>query len=61
MAVTFPGETDEYRQARDRLLTEEVELRRRMDRVAETRRALPPGGPIPDDDVFAGAFSLNGR
>jgi len=56
MAVTFPGETDEYRQARDRLLTEEVELRRHMERVAEARRALPPGGPIPDDYVFTGAF-----
>ena len=41
MAVTFPGETDEHRQARDRLLTEEVELRRHMERVAEARRALP--------------------
>src|SRR6476620_3882293 len=56
MGVTFPGETSEYRQARDRLLVEEVELRRHMERVAVARRALPPGGPIPEDYVFAGAF-----
>jgi predicted dithiol-disulfide oxidoreductase (DUF899 family) len=52
---TFPGESAEYRAARDRLLEQEVELRRAMEAVAGSRRALPPGGPVPDDYVFQGA------
>jgi predicted dithiol-disulfide oxidoreductase (DUF899 family) len=49
MTITFPGESAEYRVARDRLLAQEVELRRRMEAVAEARRALPPGGVVPED------------
>jgi predicted dithiol-disulfide oxidoreductase (DUF899 family) len=41
--------------ARDELLRQEVELRRTMERVAEARRALPPGGVVPEDYVFRGA------
>ena len=55
MGVRFPGESPEYRVARDRLLEEEVELRRAMEAVAVARRGLPPGGPIPEDYVFQGA------
>jgi predicted dithiol-disulfide oxidoreductase (DUF899 family) len=55
MAVTFPGESAEYRAARDRLLAEEIELRRAMERVATARRELPPGGAVPEDYVFEGA------
>jgi predicted dithiol-disulfide oxidoreductase (DUF899 family) len=55
MGITFPGESQEYRAARDRLLDEEIELRRATERVAEARRALPPGGAIPQDYVFQGA------
>ena len=44
----FPGESDEYRRARDALLQEEIELRRHTERVAEQRRALPVGGAAPD-------------
>jgi predicted dithiol-disulfide oxidoreductase (DUF899 family) len=54
MGVTFPGESAEYRAARDRLLAREAELRRAMEAVAEARRALPPGGPVPEDYVFQG-------
>ena len=36
------NESKEYRQARDALLDEEIELRRHIVRVAEQRRALPP-------------------
>jgi len=54
MSVTFPGESAEYRAARDRLLAREVELRRAMEDVAAARRALPPGGPVPEDYVFQG-------
>jgi predicted dithiol-disulfide oxidoreductase (DUF899 family) len=52
MSTTFPGESPEYRAARDRLLEQEVELRRTMEGVAAARRALPPGGVVPQDYVF---------
>src|SRR5919198_1506603 len=54
MSITFPGESPEYRAARDRLLAQEVELRRAMEDVAVARRALPPGGLVPTDYVFDG-------
>jgi predicted dithiol-disulfide oxidoreductase (DUF899 family) len=44
----FPNESAEYRQARERLLAEEIELRRQIQRVAEQRRSLPPGGIAAD-------------
>jgi predicted dithiol-disulfide oxidoreductase (DUF899 family) len=47
-AKRFPGESDDYREARDALLHEEVELRRHAERVAEQRRALPVGGAVAD-------------
>ncbi len=50
--VRFPNESAEYRKARDLLLAEEIELRRHMERVAEQRRALPPGGKVTEDYVF---------
>lgn len=46
MSTRFPGESPAYRAARDRLLAAEAELRRALERVAEQRRALPPGGPV---------------
>jgi predicted dithiol-disulfide oxidoreductase (DUF899 family) len=54
MNIAFPGESAEYRAARDRLLEQEVELRRAMEDVAAARRALPPGGVVPADYVFEG-------
>jgi predicted dithiol-disulfide oxidoreductase (DUF899 family) len=53
--VGFPGESAEYRAARALLLELEIELRRAMEEVAASRRALPPGGPVPEDYVFGGA------
>lgn len=44
--VRFPHESAEYRRARTALLAEEIELRRHIERVAEQRRALPPGGTV---------------
>jgi predicted dithiol-disulfide oxidoreductase (DUF899 family) len=38
--------------ARNRLLEEEIELRRTMESVAARRRELPPGGEVPEDYVF---------
>src|SRR5918996_3241236 len=55
MSTTFPGESAEYRAARDRLLEQEIELRRTMERVAAARRDLPLGGVVPEDYVFQGA------
>jgi len=51
----FPNETSEYRQARNRLLSEEIELRRKNEQVAALRRSLPAGGEIPEDYAFEGA------
>ena len=42
----FPGESEAYSQARKKLLAEEIEFRRHMTRLAEQRRALPPGPVI---------------
>jgi predicted dithiol-disulfide oxidoreductase (DUF899 family) len=55
MAIAFPGESQAYRAARDRLLERETELRRAMEAVAAARRELPPGGRVPQDYVFQGA------
>jgi predicted dithiol-disulfide oxidoreductase (DUF899 family) len=55
MGITFPGESAEYRAARDRLLEREIGLRREMEAVAAQRRDLPPGGVVPEDYVFQGA------
>ncbi len=52
--VRFPNESEEYRQARDVLLAEEIELRRHIERVAEQRRQLPPGGEVPKEYRFEG-------
>ncbi len=54
MGITFPGESPEYRAARDRLLEREIGLRREMEAVAAARRELPPGGVVPRDYVFRG-------
>ena len=50
--IQFPGESVEYRLARNELLTSEIELRRAIERVAAQRRALPPGGTVHEDYVF---------
>lgn len=50
----FPNESTEYREARDALLAEEIELRRHLWRVAEQRRQLPPGGEVTQDYQFGG-------
>ena len=52
--VRFPNESDASRQARNALLAEEIELRRHIERVAEQRRALQPGGEVTKDYGFVG-------
>src|SRR3954451_12202080 len=50
----IPNESAEYRRARQALLAQEIELRRHIERVAEQRRALPPGGEVPKNYEFVG-------
>jgi predicted dithiol-disulfide oxidoreductase (DUF899 family) len=52
--LAIPNETPRYRQARNELLAEEMELRRHVERVAARRRLLPLGGSVPEDYVFEG-------
>lgn len=54
MTIAYPGESAEYRSARNRLLEQEIELRRAMEAVAAARRWLPPGGVVPQDYGFHG-------
>ena len=50
----FPNESEAYRRARNALLTEEIELRRHIERVAELRRQLPAGGEVTAEYRFEG-------
>jgi predicted dithiol-disulfide oxidoreductase (DUF899 family) len=50
--VRFPGESDQYRRAREDLLKAEIDLRRQIEVVAAQRRRLPLGGPAPHDYTF---------
>lgn len=50
--LSFPNESPEYREERAALLDAEVALRRQIEAVAAQRRALPPGGIVPEDYVF---------
>ncbi len=51
----FPGESEEYRRERNRLLEAEMDLRQAIERVAAQRRAMPPGGLVPEDYGFESA------
>lgn len=58
--IRFPGESPEYREARNKLLEAEMALRRNLESVAALRRQLPLGGEVPEDYVFEeGASSLS--
>lgn len=48
----YPGESAEYRAARNELLQDEIALRQMTERVAAKRRSLPLGGVVPQDYVF---------
>ncbi len=54
--IRFPGESSEYRRARNELLEVEIEARRAIERAAAQRRALPPGGEVPEDYRFEEAL-----
>ena len=59
--IRFPGESDEYRRERNRLLEAEIELRRAVERVAAQRRTLPLGGALADDYLFEEAREGGGE
>ena len=50
--LKFPNESEEYREARNKLLSDEIELRRQVEAVEARPRALPPGGEVPQDYLF---------
>ena len=50
--MAFPNESQDCRAARNALLDAEIALRRQTEAVAALRRALPPGGEVPEDYVF---------
>ena len=50
----FLNESAEYRAARNALLVKEIEVRRAIEALAEERRALPPGGEVPEDFKLVG-------
>ncbi|MBV9905825.1 MAG: DUF899 family protein, partial [Alphaproteobacteria bacterium] len=51
----FPGQSEEYRRAREALLAEEIEFRRHLTRLTERRMALPPGPVIEKNYRFKDA------
>lgn len=59
-SLPFPNESGEYREARTKLLAAEIELRRHIQRVAQMRRALPPG-PEAKDYRFINAIGKERR
>ena len=54
-SALFPGETAKYRAARNKLLKNEIALRRATEKVAAERRKLPLGGAVAEDYVFDSA------
>ncbi len=58
--VRFPGESEQYRLARNELLEAEIELRRHAEEVAAQRRGLPIGGEVSTDYGFDGSDGESG-
>ena len=50
--LSYPNESAAYRAARNALLDAEMTLRAQIEAVAAMRRALPPGGEVPQDYLF---------
>jgi predicted dithiol-disulfide oxidoreductase (DUF899 family) len=53
--IQYPNESAEYRAARNALLDDEIALRAQIEAVAAKRRALPPGGEVPEDLSSSGS------
>ena len=52
MGVEFPGESNDYREARDRLLEQESSCAVLPRQWRRACRRLPPGGVVAEDYVF---------
>ena len=57
--TNLANESAEYLAKREELRQAEIELMRQRERVAELRRALPPGATIPDYEFLEGPTSLD--
>src|SRR5689334_10826331 len=57
--TNLPNESPEYLSKREALRQAEIELMRQRERVAELRRALPPGATIRDYEFLEGPTSLD--
>src|SRR5215208_8401038 len=57
--TNLPNESQEYLAKREELRLAEIDLRRQRERVAELRRALPPGATIQDYEFVEGPASLD--
>jgi len=57
--TNLPNESPDYLAKREEVRQAEIELRRQRERVAELRRALPPGATIQDYEFLEGPTSLN--
>lgn len=57
-ATRLTGESTEYARRRDELSLAEIELMRQRERVAELRRALPPGAVVEDYRFLEGPPDL---
>jgi predicted dithiol-disulfide oxidoreductase (DUF899 family) len=58
--TNLPNESAEYLAKREEVRLAEIELMRQRERVAELRRALPPGATIEDYEFIEGPTSLDG-
>jgi predicted dithiol-disulfide oxidoreductase (DUF899 family) len=57
--TNLSNESTEYLAKREELRHAEIELMRQRERVAQLRRALPPGATIPDYEFLEGPASLD--
>ncbi|NIP38686.1 MAG: DUF899 domain-containing protein [Candidatus Dadabacteria bacterium] len=48
----FPGESAEYRAARNNLLKAEIDLRQKIEDIGRMKQALPLGGKLKEDYIF---------
>src|SRR4029078_8844915 len=57
--TNLTNESPQYLAKREELRLAEIELLRQRERVAELRRALPPGATLQDYEFIAGPDSLD--
>lgn len=50
--ITFPNESENYRTTRNELLKDELELRRKIETIAQLKKKLPLGGELKENYIF---------